>query len=472
MAWCTQCAPSCSRRSLLGSLAKSLERSPFASAPQPHLDLLAAMLLLSGLLLKEACGVAGLSEELLVGAFLLVARSLFTSAPFRSAAAGCAAPHGARAAPRRPAPATGRQAKSRPRGRDRLEPGPARGLDPSAAGGGAARRYDPLGAQVARGSSRTDSAAGTRPRAPACPSPAVAKPVHSRCRGLRGECSWLVAEALESGAAADLSFFKRVAGSLGEAALRESAADLLQAMREQGLVVDWGIQMQLSQPFNGSLPDDLMEGFWALREQDCGLCWTVLRSLMVGYERKAPERTLELYEGIKSSGLKPDLLVCNAVLCALAQGARASEALQLFQQMCPDDGASNIGTSPNGKSYGSVIRACTAGGRNKVAVALFDCMVTKGIKPNRFAYHDAILSLMRLKKIRRAWNLYLSMKRDGVPPCDNTLRLLIRTCAMRGWHEEAASISEHFRSAKRAEAQVESEAATEFRESSAEGESE
>jgi len=282
----------------------------------------------------------------------------------------------------------------------------------------------------------------------------------------------LYVEVLESGAAVDLGFFKAVADSLDEAALRESAVDLLRAMHEQRLVPDLDIQMQLTSPFKGRFPDDLMEVFWDLREQGCGLCWRARQSLMVAYERKAPERTLELYEDIKWLGIRLDRFSCNAVLCALAQDGRADEALELFQQMSSDDKMSKIGVTPNGKSYGSVIRACTAGGKDQMAVALFDYMVVKGIKPNRFAYHDAILSSVRLKQMARALNLYANMKRDRVPPCDHTLRLMIRTCSFGGMHDEAASISEDFRKLKSTEALAESEATTDFRESSADGESE
>ncbi|CAK0798039.1 unnamed protein product, partial [Prorocentrum cordatum] len=467
----------CTSRNLFKKMASHSQSALFARQLPPQLDLRAAALLLAGMVLKEACGVPEHSEKFLVGAILLVAHSLFMSAVQPRCAASHARPRRAPAGASAPPPRRPGHNARRQRIVGAYAPGrPERGVTCDVdlqAEPLAASSLSHAEAPISSKSSEADKVADTQSRNRTSAKPACTKSVYNRCRGLRGECLRLYVEVLESGAAVDLGFFKAVAGSLDEAALRESAVDLLRAMREKRLVPDLDMQMQLTSPFKGRLlPDDLMEVFWDLWKQGCGLCARARQSLMVAHERKAPERTLELYEDMKWLGIKLDRLSCNAVLCALAQGGRADEALELFEQMTNDDKTSRIGLTPNAKSYGAVIRACTAGGKDQMAVALFDYMVANGTMPNRFAYHDAILSCMRLKQIERALNLYANMKRDRVPPCDHTLRLLIRTCSFCGLHDEAASISEDFRWAKSAEGRAESEATTDFRESSADGESE
>merc|ERR1740127_297728 len=110
------------------------------------------------------------------------------------------------------------------------------------------------------------------------------------------------------------------------------------------------------------------------------------------------------------------------------------------------------GLVPNGKTYGIMIKVYYSSNRPKEAVAIFDTMREQRLEPDRFAYHHAINSCIKLQRLEYAVELYKAMVQAKLPPCDNTHIYLSAACKKQGWTTTAEQIMKDLEHVKQAPA--------------------
>jgi len=164
-------------------------------------------------------------------------------------------------------------------------------------------------------------------------------------------------------------------------------------------------------------------------------------TLMVEYERKDPEKTIEVFNQARLEGVPLERYAWNAVLCANQHLARADDALSVFEQMLEH-------CSPNAKTYGALIGACASDCRAQLAIHYYQVMLQKGFTANRFTYHDVITSYLIMNMFGAALAVYEETKKNAVIPSGCTFKLLIRACKRRRLTSMALQFEEELSQAK------------------------
>jgi len=229
-------------------------------------------------------------------------------------------------------------------------------------------------------------------------------------------------------------FFKLVAESLDDKRMREEGLRLLDVIRAHGLSPSTLAQNRLIVSFRSKLPEHVLAYFVQMKESGVMLSSTAYRCIMAANERTGPEFTLKLYNEMLELGIKLDRVAYNAVLCALSQLGMLDQAQQMFLEM------SSAGLAPNGKTFGIMIKVYYSSNRPKEAVAVFNAMQEQRMEPDRFAYHHAINSCIKLQRLEDALELYKGMLQAKLPPCDNTHIYLSAACKKQGWTSTADQI--------------------------------
>ncbi|CAK0821918.1 unnamed protein product [Prorocentrum cordatum] len=263
-----------------------------------------------------------------------------------------------------------------------------------------------------------------------------------RCNSA-GTAVRLFDQMLEGGAVPDVhllckssasKFFKLVAESLDDKRMREEGLRLLDVIRAHGLSPSTLAQNRLIVAFRSKLPEHVLAYFVQMKESGVMLSSTAYRCIMAANERTGPEFTLKLYNEMLELGIKLDRVAYNAVLCALSQLGMLDQAQQMFLEM------SSAGLAPNGKTFGIMIKVYYSSNRPKEAVAVFNAMQEQRMEPDRFAYHHAINSCIKLQRLEYALELYKGMLQAKLPPCDNTHIYLSAACKKQGWTSTADQI--------------------------------
>jgi len=104
---------------------------------------------------------------------------------------------------------------------------------------------------------------------------------------------------------------------------------------------------------------------------------------------------------------------------------------------------------PDGKTYGSLLRACFLGGYNERALDIIARMRREGIEPNRFAYHDAVQCCANLQKVDEAIKLYRNMVSQNIVPLKSTFAILTTETVKHGMHAMVAELRQHNNRVKR-----------------------
>jgi pentatricopeptide repeat protein len=262
-------------------------------------------------------------------------------------------------------------------------------------------------------------------------------------------------QMLEGGAVPDVhllckstasKFFKLVAESLDDKRMREEGLRFLDVIRAHKLSPSTLAQNLLIVAFRSKPPDNVLAYFVKMKESGVMLSSTAYRCIMAANERTGPEITLKLYEEMQELGIKLDRVAYNAVLCALSQLNMLDRARQMFMEM------DSAGLVPNGKTYGIMIKVYYSSNRPKEAVAIFDTMREQRLEPDRFAYHHAINSCIKLQRLEYAVELYKAMVQAKLPPCDNTHIYLSAACKKQGWTTTAEQIMKDLEHVKQAHA--------------------
>jgi len=250
-------------------------------------------------------------------------------------------------------------------------------------------------------------------------------------------------QMLQSGAVPDVhllcrstasKFFKLVAESLDDKRMRDEGLKFLEVIRAHRVSPSTLAQNRLIVSFRSKLPEHVLAYFVQMKESGVMLSSTAYRCIMAANERTGPEFTLKLYNEMLELGIKLDRVAYNAVLCALSQLGMLDQAQQMFLEM------SSAGLAPNGKTFGIMIKVYYSSNRPKEAVAVFNAMQEQRMEPDRFAYHHAINSCIKLQRLEDALELYKGMLQAKLPPCDNTHIYLSAACKKQGWTSTADQI--------------------------------
>lgn len=114
---------------------------------------------------------------------------------------------------------------------------------------------------------------------------------------------------------------------------------------------------------------DSCQVFWGMSRRDL-VSWT---SMMIGYGTHGyGEKVVELFEEMVRSGIRPDRIVCMAVVSACSHAGLIDEGLRYFKVMVDD-----YNISPNREIYGCVVDLLGRAGRVEEAYELIERMPFK-----------------------------------------------------------------------------------------------
>jgi pentatricopeptide repeat protein len=219
--------------------------------------------------------------------------------------------------------------------------------------------------------------------------------------------------------------------------MQEIGLQLIQAMLDQDIVPTILIQNRVICAWKSKLPQHVLKFFMKLRDQGVNISPTAYRCIMYAHECVDPHLTLALFDEMRTRGTKLDRVAFNAVLCSYCNVDRVDRALELYSQM---PGHTLV---PNGKTYGTLIRACTAAGKTEHALYLFDLMQKANIEPNRFAFNDAIQCCVKVKRLGKAVTLFRDMVQANALPLESSHKSLVQGCQSEGWVEIVSTIERH-----------------------------
>jgi len=195
-------------------------------------------------------------------------------------------------------------------------------------------------------------------------------------------------------------FFKVVSESADDKYLQEFGVELIEAIRTHGLAPNSYIQNRLILAWRSKLPDRIVQMRMTQRKQSVSLCSTVYRCILIAREQTQPQLTLDLYDAIANLGVKLDLRVFNAALCACFNLGRVNQAVDMYEMM------PMTGLVPNGKTYGLMIRFYTAADMADKALNLFQSMRAANIEPFPYTFGDAIHCYVKLNMLGKATSLH------------------------------------------------------------------
>lgn len=256
-------------------------------------------------------------------------------------------------------------------------------------------------------------------------------------------------QMLEKGAAPDAStcsrstfqrYFKIVAENLDDERIQKDGLRLLALVQDCGIAPSSIVQNRLLEAWNGKPPESVSKYFLQMRSVGLILSRWAYCHLVLANERSDPGLALKIYDEMEDLGIHTDRATYNAVLSACSQLGMLDEARRLFMQMADRE------LVPSLKSYGIMIKVYTFSFRCEEAIALLERMREQCLEPDRYAYHHAITSCIRLRRLQYAVQLYRDMCLANVACCASTYDLLSRQC--KNFDQKAPAV--HLRRTRRA----------------------
>lgn len=148
-----------------------------------------------------------------------------------------------------------------------------------------------------------------------------------------------------------------------------------------------------------------------------------------------PEDALLVFENMKSSGCRPDLVTYNTVLSILGRLGRVDDMLRVFASI------KAVGLAPDIFTYNTILNSLRKMGRLDLCMMHFREMTDRGIQPDLFTFKALIESLGRSGNIEEALKIFEEMKYRQIRPSIPIYRALIFSLKKMGKMELALKFS-------------------------------
>ncbi|XP_057792527.1 pentatricopeptide repeat-containing protein At1g11900 [Salvia miltiorrhiza] len=148
-----------------------------------------------------------------------------------------------------------------------------------------------------------------------------------------------------------------------------------------------------------------------------------------------PDGALLVFEDMKSSGCRPDLITYNTVLAILGRLGRVDDMLRVFASMRA------VGLAPDIFTYNTILNSLRKMGRLDLCMVHFREMTERGILPDLLTFKALIESLGRSGNIDEALKIFEEMKYRQIRPLIPIYRALIFSLKKMGKMELALKFS-------------------------------
>ncbi|KAL1560710.1 pentatricopeptide repeat-containing protein [Salvia divinorum] len=148
-----------------------------------------------------------------------------------------------------------------------------------------------------------------------------------------------------------------------------------------------------------------------------------------------PDGALLVFEDMKSSGCRPDLVTYNTVLAILGRLGRVDDMLRVFGSMRA------VGLAPDIFTYNTILNSLRKMGRLDLCIVHFREMTERGIQPDLMTFKALIESLGRSGNIEEALKIFEEIKSRQIRPSIPIYRALIFSLKKMGKMELALKFS-------------------------------
>ncbi|CAN6465746.1 unnamed protein product [Victoria cruziana] len=148
--------------------------------------------------------------------------------------------------------------------------------------------------------------------------------------------------------------------------------------------------------------------------------------------RRFDDLLMFFYETPPSLRLSPDLFSYNILIKALCDIVALDSAFLILANM-----EKHAGLSPDVVSYTTVLSAFYKSGNGKMADAIWNRMVMKGVRPTVATFNVRIQYLINRRKSWQARNMMRKMVSTGISPDNVTYNLIIKGFCIVGYLEMA-----------------------------------
>ncbi|XP_062106255.1 pentatricopeptide repeat-containing protein At1g11900 isoform X2 [Humulus lupulus] len=167
----------------------------------------------------------------------------------------------------------------------------------------------------------------------------------------------------------------------------------------------------------------------------------VLNSIILAFaECRKSDQALLIYDQIKSSKYKPDLITYNIVLHILGCAGHIDKMLHEFSSM------KEAGIVPDVISYNTLLNSLKKAGRVDMCAVFFKEMVDNRIQPDLLTYTALIDCIGRAGNVEESLRLFSEMKGRQIRPSIYIYRSLVHNLNRMGKLELAKSVLEEMKS--------------------------
>lgn len=167
----------------------------------------------------------------------------------------------------------------------------------------------------------------------------------------------------------------------------------------------------------------------------------IMNKIITGFaETKQIDKALMIFDLMKDSKCKPDLITHNIVLDILGRAGRVDEMVHVFTSM------KSSSVVPDVISYNTLINSLRKVGRLELCLAFFQEMFEREVDPDLRTYTAIIDVLGRSGRVEEALGLFEQMKGRGINPSLYIYRSLISNLKKVGKVKMAVSLLEEMNS--------------------------
>lgn len=148
-----------------------------------------------------------------------------------------------------------------------------------------------------------------------------------------------------------------------------------------------------------------------------------------------PDDALLVFENMKSSGCRPDLVTYNTVLAILGRLGKVDDMLRVFASMRA------VALAPDIFTYNTILNSLRKMGKLDLCLVHFKEMTERGIRPDLLTFKALIESLGRSGNIEEALKILEEMKYRQIRPSIPIYRALIFSLKKMGKMELALKFS-------------------------------
>ena len=157
----------------------------------------------------------------------------------------------------------------------------------------------------------------------------------------------------------------------------------------------------------------------------------VTKALAKAAEFAKPQNAADLYQQLPGYGIKPDIIILNAMLNAAAKGAQPKYGIEFFNEF----ERNNI--QPDVKSYHSMIECFGRAGDSVTAEKYYQQLKDSNIKPDVQLFGALIQSCVMNGETEKAERFYNEMVSLNIAPSVLLFNVLIQTCRKNAETEKA-----------------------------------